>query len=101
MARIIKIDELISNIDNMEPGKTTEYGNITIKCEPDNRHTLTLGNGRETVEGVLSYWPNRPNGNTYEWDAYKNGNDIRGGCNDPHVAWKSLIADMRELYDRH
>lgn len=101
MAQIIKIDELVNNINNMQPGETTEYGKITIKCEPDNRYTLTLGNGRETVEGVLSYWPNRPNGNTYEWNAYKSVNDIRGGADSPHVAWKSLIADMRELYNRH
>ena len=29
------------------------------------------------------------------------GNDIRGGANDQHVAWKTLISYMRELHDRH
>ena len=101
MTKLIKLNELAETVNALEPGEATEYGNITIKCEPDNRYTLTLGNGRETVEGVLSYWPGRPNGNTYEWDVYKTSNDIRGGTNSPHVAWKSLIADMRELYNRH
>ena len=101
MTKLIKLNELVETVNVLEPGETTEYGKITIKCEPDSRYTLTLEDGYDTVEGVLSYWPNRPNGNTYEWDAYKSGNDIRGGCNDPHVAWKSLIADMRELYNRH
>lgn len=98
MTKLIKLNELVNAL---EPGEATEYGNITIKCEPGNRYTLTLGNGRETVEGVLSYWPNRPNGNTYEWDVYKSVNDIRGGTDSPHVAWRCLIEDMRELYNRH
>lgn len=84
-----------------EPGEATEYGNITIKCEPDNRYTLTLGNGRDTVEGTLSYWPNRPNGNTYEWDVRKSVNDIRGGTESPHVAWRYTINVMRELYNHY
>lgn len=101
MARIIKIDELINNINNMQPGETTEYGKITIKCEPDSRYTLTLEDGYDTVEGTLSYWPNQPNGNTYEWAARKNSNMIRGGADSQRLAWQILIKDMRELHDRH
>lgn len=101
MTKLIKLNELVETVNALEPGEATEYGNITIKCEPDNRYTLTLGNGRETVEGILSYWPNRPNGNTYEWDAYKSSNDIRGGTNSLHIALRCLIEDMRELHNRH
>lgn len=69
--------------------------------QPDSRYTLTLEDGYDTVEGTLSYWPNRPNGNTYEWAARKNSNMIRGGADSQRLAWQILIKDMRELHDRH
>ena len=35
MTKLIKLNELVNAL---EPGEATEYGNITIKCEPGNRY---------------------------------------------------------------